>query len=76
MFEASVKINALHAKFGDWDFFIAEMGGKASNPLHEYTSRPDGMRPNEQRKIDCGKVHFEKALGVSYRVVKSAAELP
>jgi len=40
------------------------------------TTRPDSMRPNENRKIECGKVHFEKALGVSYRVVKSAAELP
>jgi len=39
-------------------------------------SRPESMRPNETRKIDCGKAHFEKALGVSYRVVKSAAELP
>jgi hypothetical protein len=34
------------------------------------------MRPNEIRKTVCGKAHFEKALGVSYRVVKSAAELP
>ena len=40
------------------------------------TSRPDSMRQNEQRKIDCGKAHFEQALGVSYRVVKCAAELP
>lgn len=40
------------------------------------TSRPESMRPNEQRKIDCGKRHFTDALGVNYRVVKSAAELP
>jgi len=40
------------------------------------TSRPESMRPNEQRKIDCGKRHFAGALGVSYRVAKSAAELP
>jgi type III restriction enzyme len=40
------------------------------------TSRPDSMRPNEQRKIDCGKRHFKDALGVNYRVIKSAAELP
>lgn len=39
-------------------------------------SRPDSMRPNEQRKIDCGKAHFEGALGVNYRVVKNAADLP
>lgn len=40
------------------------------------TTRPESMRPNEQRKIDCGKRHFRDALGVDYRVVKSAAELP
>jgi type III restriction enzyme len=40
------------------------------------TSRPESMRPNEQRKIDCGKRHFADALHVNYRVVKSAAELP
>ena len=40
------------------------------------TSRPDSTRPNEQRKIDCGKRHFKDALDVDYRVVKSAAELP
>ncbi len=40
------------------------------------TSRPESMRPNEQRKMDCGKRHFQDALGVNYRVVKSAAELP
>jgi type III restriction enzyme len=40
------------------------------------TSRPDSMRLNEQRKIDCGKRHFIDTLKVDYRVVKSAAELP
>lgn len=39
-------------------------------------SRPDSMRPNEIRKTACGKAHFEKALGINYRIVKSVAELP
>lgn len=34
------------------------------------------LRPQERRKILCGKKHFEDALGVSYRVVSSASELP
>jgi len=34
------------------------------------------LRPDEARKIQCGKRHFEGALGVSYDVVTSAGELP
>jgi type III restriction enzyme len=34
------------------------------------------LRPSERRKIKCGERHFAGALGVSYRVVASAAELP
>jgi hypothetical protein len=30
----------------------------------------------ERRKIRCGERHFKGALGVDYRPVKSAAELP
>ena len=40
------------------------------------TSRPDSLRSNEVRKIECGKRHFEDALGVNYRTVKTVAELP
>ena len=40
------------------------------------TSRLADLRPQERRKILCGKRHFEDALGVSYRVVSSASELP
>jgi type III restriction enzyme len=36
---------------------------------------PD-LRPDERRKILCGRKHFRDALGVDYRVVSSAAELP
>jgi type III restriction enzyme len=40
------------------------------------TGRLSDLRPQERRKILCGKRHFEEALGVSYRVVSSASELP
>lgn len=36
----------------------------------------DKLRPDERRKIACGKKHFTDALGVSYGVVTSVAELP
>ncbi len=34
------------------------------------------LRPNEQRKMHCGEQHFKGALGVDYRVVSKASELP
>ena len=32
-------------------------------------------RPDERRKIDCGKRHFEEALGVNYEVVDGSGDL-
>ena len=37
---------------------------------------PDDLRPDEDRKVRCGKRHFEDALGVDYKVVTSVDELP
>ena len=34
------------------------------------------LRPDEKRKIDCAARHFKDALGVDYRVVTKASELP
>lgn len=34
------------------------------------------LRPNERRKIQCGEKHFKGALGVDYKVVSKAEELP
>lgn len=34
------------------------------------------LRPDEKRKILCGRKHFRDALGVDYKVVSSAAQLP
>ena len=39
------------------------------------TTSLDDLRPDERRKIECGKRHFEEALGVDYEVVDSAADL-
>ena len=36
----------------------------------------DELRPDEARKVRCGEQHFGEALGVDYRVVTSAGELP
>lgn len=36
----------------------------------------DKLRPDERRKISCGKRHFEETLGTSYKVVTSPSELP
>lgn len=39
------------------------------------TTNLDELRPDEKRKVQCGAKHFEE-LGVSYKIVTSAAELP
>ena len=39
------------------------------------THLPD-LRPDERRKILCGRKHFRDALGVDYRVVTDATQLP
>jgi type III restriction enzyme len=42
----------------------------------KHTTHLSELRLDEQRKITCGRKHFEGALGVNYRVVTNAAELP
>ena len=39
------------------------------------TTNLDDLRPNEKRKIDCGKQHFREALGVNYKVVNDPYDL-
>jgi type III restriction enzyme len=34
------------------------------------------LRPNERRKVQCGEKHFKDALGVDYKIVSNADELP
>jgi len=78
-------MNSLIAYNPDWAIVMEDRDahGKRKGQERLYlvretkdTSRPENMRSNEQRKIDCGKRHFEDALGVDYRVMKSAADLP
>ena len=40
------------------------------------THDPTKLRPDEARKIHCGEKHFKDTLGVDYRVVTTASELP
>ncbi len=40
------------------------------------TLKLEELRPEERRKLACGRRHFEGALGVNYRVVTAAKELP
>ncbi len=37
---------------------------------------PAEWRPEERRKVDCGRAHFQGALGMNYKVVTNAAQLP
>jgi type III restriction enzyme len=37
---------------------------------------PNDFRPDERRKVTCGRRHFQGALGVDYRVVTKSSELP
>ncbi len=39
------------------------------------SARPDDLRPDERRKVLCGKSHFEDTLGVDYKVVTKAEDL-
>ncbi|WP_417494468.1 DEAD/DEAH box helicase family protein [Maricaulis sp.] len=52
---------------GEKLYFVRETKG---------THNLDDLRPDEKRKILCGKRHFTDALDVSYRVVTQASELP
>lgn len=39
------------------------------------TTNLDDLRPDEKRKINCGKQHFREALGVNYKVVNDPYDL-
>ena len=39
------------------------------------TTDLDDLRPDEKRKIECGKRHFRGALGVNYKVVDDSGDL-
>jgi len=66
----------------DWAIVMDNPEGDDGKPVlylvreTKASARLSELRPQERRKILCGKRHFEGALGVSYRVVSSASELP
>ena len=39
------------------------------------TTNLDDLRPDERRKIKCGKRHFEDALDVDYEIVDDTGDL-
>jgi type III restriction enzyme len=69
----------------DWAVVIEdrdEHGQPTSKPFlylvreTKSTTNLDELRPDERRKIQCGERHFKDTLGVDYKVVTSARELP
>jgi type III restriction enzyme len=69
----------------DWAIVMEDRdthGSRTDKPLlylvreTKSTSRLEELRPDERRKAICGKSHFQDTLGVDYRVVVSASELP
>lgn len=69
----------------DWAIIMEDRDehGKPTGKSHLYLVRETKgkdwkttLRPNELRKIKCGKSHFEGALKVDYKVVTKASELP
>jgi type III restriction enzyme len=69
----------------DWAIVIEDVDehGKASGKPLLYLVRETksatwktSLRSAERRRIICGKRHFENALGVDYRVITDAKELP
>jgi restriction endonuclease len=65
----------------DWAIVMDNPEGEDARPLlylvreTKGATQAGGLRPDEARKVRCGKQHFEGALGVSYKLVSSAREL-
>jgi type III restriction enzyme len=69
----------------DWAIVMEERdehGQPTGKPLlylvreTKYTNKLDDLRPDERRKVQCGEQHFKGALGVDYKVITNASELP
>ena len=67
----------------DWALVMEQLDAHGdSGPLlylvreTKSTTAPDELRGTENQKIHCGERHFIGALGVDYRVITSADELP
>ena len=65
----------------DWGLVMEQVFGEGGPLLYliretKSTTVPEDLRGIENQKIHCGERHFSGALGVDYRVVTSADELP
>lgn len=65
----------------DWGLVMEQVFGESGPLLYliretKSSTVPDDLRGTENQKIHCGERHFAGALGVDYRVVTSADELP
>ena len=63
----------------DWAIVMGDDDGQGAEKLYlvrETKGGIDNLRPSEQHRIDCGRAHFTEALGVDYRIVTEASELP
>jgi type III restriction enzyme len=65
----------------DWGLVMEQVFGEDGPLLYliretKSTTAPDELRGTENQKIHCGSRHFGDALGVDYRVITSAEELP
>jgi type III restriction enzyme len=64
----------------DWAIVMEDPVGGADLLYHVRETKgsldPNEIRPDEKRKIACGRRHFADALGVNYQVVTNASQLP
>ena len=65
----------------DWGLVMEQVFGEDGPLLYlvretKSTTAADDLRGTENQKIHCGERHFRGALGVDYRVVTSADDLP
>ena len=65
----------------DWAIVMEDPDSSGKDKLYlvretKDTTKLAELRPDERRKIECGKKHFEDALGVSYKVVTEVKQLP
>jgi type III restriction enzyme len=65
----------------DWGLVMEQVFGEDGPLLYlvretKSTTVADGLRGTENQKVHCGERHFVGALGVDYRVITSADELP
>ena len=59
----------------DWAIVLDREGAGERLFLVRETKAEGELRPSEAMKVDCGKAHFEGALGVSYARVTTASEI-